>query len=101
MQMGSILISRSPWSWKTPPGYFYIHGNILFKLKDYQGAVNQYVETIKREPRHEFAYNNAASIYFMSKLYETALRFLEQAEANGVKINPQFKKDLEDRLAKK
>ena len=30
-----------------------------------------------------------------------ALGFLQQAEANGVKVNPQFKKDLEDRLGKK
>lgn len=66
-----------------------------------QGAVNQYLETIKRDPSHEFAYNNLASIYFMAKQYDTALGFLQQAEANGVKVNPQFKKDLEDRLGKK
>jgi len=29
-----------------------------------------------------------------------ALGFLQQAEANGVKVNPQFKKDVEDRLGK-
>ena len=37
----------------------------------------------------------------MHRQYDKALGFLEQAEANGVKVNLQFKKDLEDRLAKK
>lgn len=100
-QIDSQLNKPVPMVMETPAGYFYIHGNILFKLKDYQGAVNQYLETIKRDPSHEFAYNNLASIYFMAKQYDTALGFLQQAEANGVKVNPQFKKDLEDRLGKK
>lgn len=100
-QIDSQLNKPVPMVMETPAGYFYIHGNILFKLKDYRGAVNQYLETIKRDPSHEFAYNNLASIYFMAKQYDTALGFLQQAEANGVKVNPQFKKDLEDRLGKK
>lgn len=83
---------------EIPAGYHYIHGNILFKRNDLQGAVNQYLETIRLQPAHEFAYNNLASIYFMAKQYDRALEYLKKAEANGVKINPAFKKDLEDRL---
>jgi pentatricopeptide repeat protein len=100
-QIDSQLNKPIPMVMETPSGYFYIHGNILFRLKDYQGAANQYLETIKRDPSHEFAYNNLASIYFQAKQYDTALGFLQQAEANGVKVNPQFKKDLEDKLGKK
>jgi pentatricopeptide repeat protein len=87
-----------PQTMEIPAGYRYIHGNVLFKRKDLQGAVNQYLETIRLEPAHEFAYNNLASIYFMAKQYEKALEYLRRAEANGVKINPAFKKDLEDRV---
>jgi pentatricopeptide repeat protein len=90
-----------PQTMEIPSGYRYIHGNILFKRKDLQGAVNQYLETIRLQPAHEFAYNNLASIYFTAGQYEKALEFLRRAEANGVKINPAFKKDLEDRLGVK
>ncbi len=100
-QIDTQLLNPVPMVMETPAGYFYIHGNILFRLKDYQGAVLQYLETIKRDPKHEFAYNNLANIFFMAKQYDRALGFLEQAEANGVTVNPQFKKDIEARLAKK
>ncbi|HEX2695528.1 MAG TPA: tetratricopeptide repeat protein [Acidobacteriota bacterium] len=90
-----------PQTMEIPAGYRYIHGNILLKRKDLQGAVNQYLETIRLEPAHEFASNNLASIYFTAKQYEKALECLRRAEANGVKINLTFKKDLEDRLGVK
>jgi len=85
----------------VPAGYHYIHGNILFKLKRQKEAADQYLETIRVDPRHEFAYNNVASLYFGIGQFQKALDFLLQAEANGVKVNAVFKKDLEDRLAKK
>jgi tetratricopeptide (TPR) repeat protein len=84
-----------------PAGYHYIHGNILFKFKRFQEAADQYLETIRLDPRHEFAYNNVASIYFGIGQFQKALDFLLKAEANGVKVNAAFKKDLEDRLAKR
>ncbi|MBN2199894.1 MAG: tetratricopeptide repeat protein [Candidatus Aminicenantes bacterium] len=84
-----------------PAGYHYIHGNILYKLKRPREAVDQYLETIRIDPHHEFAYNNLAGIYFGIGQYQTALDYLLQAEANGVKINETFKKDLETRLGKK
>ena len=86
---------------EIPAGYRYIHGNILFLKKDLQGAVNQYLETIRLQPAHEFAYNNLANIYFMAKQYDKALEFLRKAEANGVKVNQTFKKDLESRIGAK
>jgi len=87
-----------PMVMETPVQYFYIHGNILFRQKDFQGAAIQYLETIKRNPRHEFAYNNLASIFFMAKQYEKARDYLLQAEANGVAINPKFKQAIEEKL---
>ena len=85
----------------VPAGYHYIHGNIMFKLKRFREAADQYLETIRLDPRHEFAYNNVAGLYFGIGRYQEALDFLLRAEANGVKVNAAFKKDLEDRLAKK
>ena len=41
------------------------------------------------------------NIYFMAKQYEKALEFLRKAEANGVKVNQTFKKDLESRIGAK
>lgn len=90
-----------PQTMEIPAGYRYVHGNILFLKKDFQGAVNQYLETIRLQPAHEFAYNNLANIYFMAKQYDKALEFLRKAEANGVKVNQTFKKDLESRLGAK
>ncbi len=77
----------------TMPGdYYYIHGNILFKMNKYQEAMDQYLKAIEAEPRHGNAYNNIANLYFMSQQYDKALEYLEKAEANGAKVNPEFKK---------
>ncbi len=72
-----------------PANYFYFHGNIFFKLKKYQEAHTQYLEAIKINPKHEKAYNNLATLYYMAKQYQKALEYLNQAEANGVEINPE------------
>ncbi len=77
----------------TVPGdYYYIHGNILFKMNKYQEAMDQYLKAIELEPRHGNAYNNIANLYFMSQQYGKALEYLEKAEANGAKVNAEFKK---------
>ncbi len=90
-----------PLTMEIPAGYRYFHGNILFQRRDLQGAVSQYLETIRLQPDHEFAYNNLANIYFMAKQYDKALEFLRKAEANGVPVNQTFKKDIESRLGVK
>jgi tetratricopeptide (TPR) repeat protein len=79
---------------QMPADYFYFHGNILFKLKRYEEANNQYQEAIKINPQHGDAYNNLASLWYLDKQYQKALDYLEQAEANGAKINPEFKKTI-------
>lgn len=74
--------------------YFYFHGNILFKLKRYEEANTQYQEAIKINSQHGDAYNNLASLCYLAKQYQKALDYLEQAEANGAKINLEFKKAI-------
>jgi tetratricopeptide (TPR) repeat protein len=74
--------------------YFYFHGNIFMKLKKFNEAHSQYLEALQLDPTHGSASNNLASLYYMIKKYDKALFYLNQAEANGVTINPEFKKAL-------
>ncbi len=90
--INSQLRRPLPSAEQMPADYFYFHGNILFKLKRYEEANTQYQEAIKINPQHGDAYNNLASLYYMTRQYQKALDYLEQAEANGAKINPEFKK---------
>ncbi len=79
---------------EIPADYFFIHGNILFKLKKFEESQKQYLLAIKANPGHGDAYNNLANLYYMAKHYQEALDCLNLAEANGAKINPKFKKAL-------
>jgi len=92
--ISSQLSRPLPSAEQMPADYFYFHGNILFKLKRYKEANSQYQEAIKINPQHGDAYNNLASLYYIAKQYQEALDYLEQAEANGAKINPEFKKAI-------
>jgi len=85
---------------KIPADYFYLHGNIFFRLKKYQEAYVQYIEAIKIDPQHANAYNNLANLYYMAKQYQKALDCLKQAEAKGVKINPELKRAILKALGK-
>jgi tetratricopeptide (TPR) repeat protein len=73
-----------------PAGYFYAHGNILFKLKRYAGARDQYLTAIKIEPRHRKAYNNLINLYYSARKYQRARYYLEQAGAHGVNIDSRL-----------
>lgn len=77
-----------------PADYFYTHGNILYKLKRYPEAMRQYIRTIDADPGHGNAYNNLAGLYFMAKKYQSALRCLDQAEAQGTAVNARFKNTI-------
>jgi tetratricopeptide (TPR) repeat protein len=79
-------------TFSVPAEYFYVHGNLLFRLKRYEEALAQYEKTIQTDPRHGKAYNNIANIYYMAKQYDKSLEYIEKAEAAGVKVNPEFRK---------
>ena len=61
-------------------------------MKKFQEAHDQYQEAIRLDPSHGDSYNNLAALYFQVKQYQKALDYLDQAEANGAKVNPEFKK---------
>jgi pentatricopeptide repeat protein len=79
---------------KVPADYHYIHGNILFKLKEFQQAHDQYLKAVTTDPKHKDAYNNLINIYLMSKQYQKGLDYLKLAEKNNVKINEKLKEAL-------
>lgn len=79
---------------EIPADYHYIHGNILFKLREFQKAHDMYVKAINVDPKYGDAYNNLINIYLMSKQYQKGLEYLKMAEDNGVEINEKLKKAL-------
>lgn len=74
-----------------PADYSYVHGNILFKLNQTQEAGVQYLKAIESDARHAGAYNNLINLFYMAKEYGNALKFIDQAGANGVALNPKLK----------
>lgn len=102
-EVGTInnrLADPLPSNKEVPADYFYLHGNIFFRLKKYQEAHDQYIECIRIDPEHGNSYNNLANLYFMANQYQKALEYLEQAEARGVEINSEFKKAVLKALGK-
>jgi tetratricopeptide (TPR) repeat protein len=83
-----------------PADYSHIHGNLLFKMKRYQEALDQYLKAVQSDPKYGSAYNNIANLYFMAKKYDKALEYIEKAEANGVKVHPDFKNAVLKALGK-
>jgi Tfp pilus assembly protein PilF len=79
---------------EVPADYHYIHGNILFKLREFQQAHDMYVQAVTAEPKHKDAYNNLINIYLMSKQYQKGLDYLKMAEDNDVTINEKLKEAL-------
>ncbi len=90
--INSQLSNPVPESQEIPADYFYLHGNVLFKMKKFQEAFAQYTEAIRINPQYGDAYNNLANLYYTSKQYQKALDCLNQARDNGAKINPEFRK---------
>jgi tetratricopeptide (TPR) repeat protein len=81
-----------------PAAFPYIHGNVLLKLKKYREAHGKYLEALKIDPNHGKASNNIATLYYMIKKYKEALKYLNNAEKNGVKVNHKFKEAINKAL---
>jgi tetratricopeptide (TPR) repeat protein len=100
-QIDSQMHEPVPDVLQIPADYYYMHGNIFFRMKQFQNAYEQWIKTIEIDPKHGNAYNNLANLYFMSKQYEQALKYLELAESSGAEVNPEFKKALLKAVDKK
>jgi tetratricopeptide (TPR) repeat protein len=77
-----------------PAGYSYIHGNILFKMNKFQEAETEYLKAVGADPHHLPAYNNLINLRYVAKDYERALRYIEEAERNGLALNPKLKEAI-------
>jgi hydroxyacylglutathione hydrolase len=90
---GQAVISVATSS-AIPANYYYLHGNILFRMKDYDSARKQYLAAIQTNPKHGEAYNNLANLYYMSRRYDEALDCLGQSVSFGVNINENLKEAI-------
>jgi len=77
-----------------PADYSYIHGNILFKMNKFQEAESEYLKAVGADPHHLPAYNNLINLCYVAKDYERALRYVEEAERNGLALNPKLKEAI-------
>jgi tetratricopeptide (TPR) repeat protein len=76
---------------KMPADYFFLHGNIFFKMKKLKEAHDQYLQALKTDDRHTDTYNNLISLYYMAKQYDRAYEFVKKAIANDINLNPKLK----------
>ncbi len=87
-------------STKIPADFFYIHGNIFFKIKEFNRSYKEYLKTIEINPKHGNTYINLANLNYMGRRYKQALVYLEKAENYGAEINHNFKKTVLEALNK-
>lgn len=80
-----------------PAEYHFIHGNILFKMKRFDQAQGFYLAAVQADPGHANAYNNLINIFFAKGDSAQALKYLKQAEDNGVKVIEGLKKAVLER----
>lgn len=98
--INSQLSKPIPTEEEMPADYFYLNGNIFFKLRKFEEAYSQYQEAIRINPKFGDAYNNLANLYYMSKQYQKALECLNQAETSGAEVNQALKKAVLEALGK-
>lgn len=85
-------------TFEIPADYHFIHGNVLFQMGQRADAQAQYQEAIRLDPSHSGAYTNLALVLFSLGRYQEALDCLLRAEASGAKVNPDFKRDLLEKI---
>ncbi len=99
-RIDELLRMPQPVKAGVPADYFYLHGNVLFKLKKYQEAYIQYLESIKIEPCYVKAYKNLANLNFIGRRYSEALLYIKKAEQCGAEVDANLKKIVLKALGK-
>jgi tetratricopeptide (TPR) repeat protein len=82
---------------KMPAEYHFVHGNVLVKMKRISEALGYYLEAVQTDPRYGNAYTNLIGIYLSRGDAANALKYLQQAEGNGVALSEKLKKAVLDR----
>jgi tetratricopeptide (TPR) repeat protein len=86
---------------KLKSDYFEAHfnlGNLYFKKNLLNKSIIHYKKTIEINPNFAQAYNNVAVVYFYQEKYDLAWEYIKKAENLGLKVHPEFKKEVLKRL---
>ena len=78
----------------VPAEYHFVHGNLLFKLKRFDDAQELYLAAVQADPRYANAYANLIGIFLMRGDKASALKYLQQAEGKGVKMDEKLKESV-------
>jgi Flp pilus assembly protein TadD len=84
----------------VPSEYDFFQGNCLFKLGRAAEAEGRYRAALRTDPKHTGAANNLANLLYAGGRPQEARAAIQQAESNGVEINPALKKAVEKACAK-
>jgi tetratricopeptide (TPR) repeat protein len=74
-------------------------GSALFHSNQVEQAEFEWLAAIHVNPKMGEAHNNLAVLYMRTGRLSQAAEELRLAERNGVRVNPQFKKDLKQAMA--
>jgi glyoxylase-like metal-dependent hydrolase (beta-lactamase superfamily II) len=83
-----------------PADYYYIHGNIFYKTKRYQAAVEQYNLTLETAPYHTGALNNLCALYHFSGEHLKAWARIRDAKSGGAAINPRLEEAIRQKCGR-
>lgn len=91
----------SPDTASEPPGeiFFYI-GNAQFQLNRRPEALEAWETCRDKSPKFAMVHNNLALIYMQMGRLDAAKESLARAEELGFPVNPRFKQDLDEAIAK-
>lgn len=86
----------------TPPAEVLLSlGSALFKSGNTAAAEAQWKAAVDANPALGEAHNNLAVVYMQTGRYSDAEEALKAAEKNGVRVNPQFRDDLQKARAER
>ena len=69
-------------------------GNLFLKKAVFPQALVHYKKVVELNPEHSQAHNNLAVIYYRLENYQKAWDHVQKAEAAGLQVHPDLKKEL-------
>jgi len=84
-----------PKRFEVPAGYFFVHGNFLYKSRRWPEAAARYRLAVERDPRLAAAWNNLLSALLLAGQSGEARAMLEQAVQAKIKLNPGLRQAVE------
>ena len=82
---------------QIPADYWYIHGNILYKNKRFQEAIEQYNQTLEIAPYHSGALNNLCALYYITGQYSKAWQSIQNGKFGGASINEKLEASIREK----